>query len=899
MFEMMFGGAARWKEITVFTLLIAFFSGLYGFIPGFQVPSLAIWYGTWGTAHSLANQAFPFVFHNDDTLIPFGMSQLGGFVVHWLIAGMMKYAFMPEDIAGNVTGIVFLYVTMYAFVRLMTMLGIRRWIGYLCASLFLASPFIYMHMDYGSMGFGFMLVPLSVLADMMVVRRMADEPPTTVRSLLALLLPILFIRLVLAGVDWYASVICAVGGGIVLLSYAVKFLMDRKAIALTATMVACWLGTWALGVAPWYLAMPHGGISEPFTMDLFRAQGVDLISLVVAKGIYLWAELLGPQLPWNGFEYFGDGTNVAYNYLGVSLLIAVVGTVIILILGRGMKRSIVPLLVAGAVCFILSLGPSLKIDSHRTATKEQLSEPTYEDYHMPASSAVTSLPTAPLYEIFPLSLMRAVYRWLLFTRFVLLIALGWMIQWLLEHKHLKFAFALALLAMCEMMPNYSERFKTLVSYHDQYHQTMTDVVGPLRDHLKQGERVFFLSDGMENDYLAPWLAPNLGIKLFNGGGDKSNWLALPHMPEVIRRLRRPDVRTPEAMKELILLALRSQVVDKIVVPYFSLRWDSYTWPPDSIRETKTREAFAFVDDLQPDGIAISREKYFSVLESKLTIAKYQHNVPEQLDVLSNYFSNLPDSALFLVDGAKAPLTTLFSGRSSSFVDYRESEIVNAAFKRKVPVLFVLTGYQKQFDHENYIAFEKKLEKLLVFKTTDYSVYQLSELSYWRLTLAQQQMTEADCLRLKDYLATEQNVSEIEGWASVVDFTKGAFPDQLCRGWFDLEQGGGGSYRWMGPSSTLFLVTPKKKPSTLVISVYPVVDKLPGKTQTLSVRFNGIELSKHVLRKQFSAELRIPLAGKTLTNQPLVAITLSVDKSFPITQSDLRELGLIVTRVGLE
>src|SRR6267378_2171439 len=112
-------GLSSQKEMGIFALLIVFFAGLYGFIPGIQVPNLGLWYTTWGTAQSIAHQSFPHWFRSKDLLIPYGSPQLGGFLVDWCIAFFIKAFSMREDIAGDVTGSIFLAVALYAFVQLM------------------------------------------------------------------------------------------------------------------------------------------------------------------------------------------------------------------------------------------------------------------------------------------------------------------------------------------------------------------------------------------------------------------------------------------------------------------------------------------------------------------------------------------------------------------------------------------------------------------------------------------------------------------------------------------------------------------------------------------------------------------------------------------------------------
>lgn len=895
---------ASWKQLSLriftleglgFVLLVGFFSGLYGFIPGLQVPSLGIWYGTWGTAHSLANRSFPFMFHLNDVLIPYGSPQLGGFVVSWFIAGLIKYLSLPDDIAGNFTGIFFLGLTLFSFVRLMLLLKVRKWIGYLCASLFLMTPFIYMHMDYGAMGFGFMLVPLSLLADFIIIQRFMDEQSDSKKKYFRFLLLILAIRLLMTGVDWYSSVIAAVGGGVIITSYFFKSLLDGKLLKRALRIPAAWLVTWVIGVLPWYFAMPHGQISEPFSMDFFRAQGVDLISLVIPKGGYLWSDICNLPQKWNGFEFFGDGTNVAYNYLGLSLTIALISSIILIVLQTTMRRNIISLMIACCVCFVLSLGPSLKIDSKRVSNKKDISEITYEDYQMPAEKAVVTLPTAPLYQIFPISLMRAVYRWLLFPRIILIIVLGLLIEWLIVHQKLKFALLLSLLAIVEIFPNYFIRFQTRMQANKWYHLTQQTLLEPLHEQLQPGERVLFLS-GPENDFLASWFAPNLHVKLFNGGGDKTNWLAYNHLPEVIQRLKRYDARTNDEVNDLMLLALRSNVVDKIVVPYFSLRWDSYSWPPDENNVMENQRKFSFINDLQNDSVNVKTYKYFSILSTNVKYATMQKHVAEQVDSVTGFIETLPQNAIFLVDGAKAPLTELFSVREQKIYDFRQSEFVDAALKQNSPIYFIVTGYQKYFDTTNYRRLENMLRPYVRFGTQDYSISAVSELLYYRLH-ALEKTDEVDCEKLWWLLNNKADSVDIAGWLDHIDFTAARFGRQLCKGWYSYEQASSGGFRWMSSSSTLYLRIPTKPASLLSVSLYPLIDHVPGHVQHLTVFLNGFTLFHGTLSKQEPTTFNMPIPPSIHLEGTMAMVTLEVDKPLPPLPDDKRELGVIVSKVG--
>ena len=216
----------RWKEFVGVTFLTVFLSGFYGFIPFVQVPSLGIWYPLWGMAKALSEQSFPDWFTAHSILIPYGSPMLGGFLITWSVALLARISFLQIETAADVLGIAVVVLTLSVFVRIAAYMQIRRWIGYACGALFLILPFLQRHMDYGAMGIGFMLVPLSILGDLIILRFAdAQGDKNFPRSLLVLFVKVFAVRLLIAGVDWYATVISMVGGGIVVLVYLLPSLI--------------------------------------------------------------------------------------------------------------------------------------------------------------------------------------------------------------------------------------------------------------------------------------------------------------------------------------------------------------------------------------------------------------------------------------------------------------------------------------------------------------------------------------------------------------------------------------------------------------------------------------------------------------------------------------------------
>ena len=121
--------------------------------------------------------------------------------------------------------------------------------------------------------------------------------------------------------------------------------------------------------------------------------------------------------------------------------------------------------------------------------------------------------------------------------------------------------------------------------------------------------------------------------------------------------------------------------------------------------------------------------------------------------------------------------------------------------------------------------------------------------------------------------------------------------QLLKGWHTIEDG---TWRWTERRFALALKTPAAgKPATLEMSFalpQAVVAKL--RSVTLTAKVNGAALpgqtydqpGEHLYRREAPAAA---LAGE------VVRVDFELDRALPPTDADRRELGLVVTSVGLK
>jgi hypothetical protein len=322
---------------------------------------------------------------------------------------------------------------------------------------------------------------------------------------------------------------------------------------------------------------------EPNPLEIFRAMGLDLVTLVAPTPQIWLADALG--YAGDHSDLWGDGTNAAYNYIGiVALALAIAGLV-----SRRTDARVMGLAVAGVIALVLSFGPSLKVNDVKPFSGDR---PDFNSYLMPASAADVSLPWGPLFTAAPgIDAMRATYRWYSVTRLVVIVLAGLAIARLVRTAGFRrryAAIALSAAAAADVAPNIPVSIaadRAASKQHDAFAETAGR---DFRAVTRPGERVFILNyDGTHNDFLSNYLAATADVRAYNAGGDKNVAMAQGGWPAEIAALADPDVGV-----DAVYNALASRRVDVVIAPYFHLRWNAYSWPASRAEAAKAREVFA-------------------------------------------------------------------------------------------------------------------------------------------------------------------------------------------------------------------------------------------------------------------------------------------------------------------
>lgn len=460
---------------------------------------------------------------------------------------------------------------------LLRMLGTGRVVALVGAVAYLVSPTVVGLGGFGGTFSGVALLPAYALLDLWLIRAF-ERGDRRVTALVAV--GYAAAKTLALFMDGYSFVFW------VLISAALwawpvlrPGVAPRRRIAEAGTV----LGAHAIAVLAYWLYVP--AVADPSPIAVFRSMGLDLSTLVLpSKNVWLF-DVIGAASDHS--DLWGDGTNSAYNYIGVAGLI-LAGVALVTYRRR---PQVVALAVAGVVAFGLSLGPSLKIDDVRGPAQAQ---PTNESYFMPPGRAAVDFPWKRIYRVPGVANMRATYRWSAVTRLALVLLAALAIDRLIRRPRWRLAAgALAVLALVEIAPN----VPLLMSDHRDFYDSrsaMRDSVAPdLEAATRSGESVFFLSpDGVYNDYLANYLVPSAGVTSFNAGGDKNVLLTRDAWPRPIAAIAQPKITGDEVVR-----ALESGDVDVVIAPLFHLRWAAYSWPPSESSRQAARRRFApLVDD---------------------------------------------------------------------------------------------------------------------------------------------------------------------------------------------------------------------------------------------------------------------------------------------------------------
>ncbi|CAG9175548.1 hypothetical protein LMG23992_02986 [Cupriavidus laharis] len=602
------------RELIFAALVIAFVLFMHGAVPFLMVPTLgqAVW--SMGFAQSMAGGA-PFDFYAHDFGVPRSAAIAFGLAGAWPASLLIRLGLQPADAYSGMVAL-WLGLAMFSAYRIGRRFGATRSSALLGGLTWMTMPIIWAHAGYSLLSVGIALLSYYFLA---AIRLFLIEDGATTRIAPTAITLYFTATIVSVFMDGYTFMMFATGSSILLL-YS---FITRPAIRLPLTMIAIPIHVISFSLA-YFLFSTYVGRSsfEAHSLDSFRGWGLDISFLVApTKGVLWLPDLMNLSLKrTNGF-YFGDESVWMTTFASPALVIGVLAWHHI----RHQIKISTGVLIVAIFGFYMALGPSLKVNSMKPESL-QLSYPREQSAQMPAEFAVIPTGNAWISENLPgFNVMRASYRWSALGIFALWLLIIICISRTERRNRAIFLLALSSITLINL-PDLQKRIRAGIDYRSMFQQIDHELVDELRKYVTSGEMTAFVPWG--NDFIANYLAPRVGFKTFNIGGDKNLATAQRNWPSEMNAL---GGELDAAKAQMAAKMLVDGTVDVVILPYFHMLWSSHLWP--CVAETSAQlsveqqESFRSLprflcpidrrNELRPFVIALRDFSYLEITETSL------------------------------------------------------------------------------------------------------------------------------------------------------------------------------------------------------------------------------------------------------------------------------------------
>jgi hypothetical protein len=579
----------KYKGILAFLAALGFSLFLQGAIPFVSLPTMAQAVWSMGFSQSFANDSL-LTIHSNYFGYPTPSAMSLGLPLAYP-AGLFIRAGLHAADAYTLMAAIWLSLAFCGAFLFARLLGLKTLFSVLAAVLWMSMPVIWAHAAYSAVSLGIALIPLYLF----LACKLFVYPAASLRTRVVLFLAYAGTCIIALFMDGYSFMMFAVGASVIGVYALVRFKELRRYIGKTALLVH----VVGFGIAVvLYVTYIGGSLYEEAPTDFFRGWGLDLSFLAIpTRGLQWFWDTLHLSIPRSDEQFFGD-ESVWITTFSLPLIIA--GLVCWWRMKSRSKLSTVFLILA-AIGLYMALGPSIKINS----TKPGLMGPG-----MPVDLELVPTGNALLSMYLPgFNIMRAAYRWSALMVFSLWALLVFQMSVLRSRRNELIMAAIVLFLVVSNLPHLQDTWETAVHNRNSFFDIDKDLVAPLDHDLKKGEIVAFLP--YRNDFLINYIAPKLGIRTYNVGGDKNQSAAHRNWPETMRQSRMGKV--DRGFAEIVLTLLAQREADAVVLPYIDTLTSifAYGWPP----QAKYRDdQVPVIADLQASGLVTVQEReYYTVV----------------------------------------------------------------------------------------------------------------------------------------------------------------------------------------------------------------------------------------------------------------------------------------------
>lgn len=552
-----------------------------GAVPLLATPTLGQAASMMGYAQAFANQHW-YSIHAHAFGYPVATALATGLPLAWGAGWATRLGASSAD-AYSLAVAFWLSVGYIGAYRFASMCGARSYLPSLSAAAWMSLPMIWAHQGYSSLALGLAMLPLYVSSSLTVL------DTTAVRLHHRFRMAAWFICLCLVAIfmDGYTFMMFGVATGILFIFRMVANDGGRARLLKFAAPVFA-IGFFAALLT--YTRYMGRSAFDPAPMDFFRGWALDLAFLGAPPSgeFWLWDWLGWAQLRSEAL-YFGDASVWTTTF---ALPLAVAG-IYCMFSTRKRDARMWALMAVAFFGLYMALGPTVKLNSVKPEG--------IVDQMMPAHLGLMPTGNALLSEHLPgFRSMRASYRWE---------ALFLMGMWGLIALRAGRAspartwtwgvFYVVLIGSSTAHP--LAQWNDYRSFHRDFATIDREVAAPLAARVPVGSRVFFMP--YNNDVMANYLSPKLGVVSYNVGGDKQIEIARSQWPAHLRQfeMNRFDTTDIPRIRSILL----DGEVDVVIIPYFNSLWAAHLWP--CVAEAKgysdyTRDIYRRVDFLCPDQI---------------------------------------------------------------------------------------------------------------------------------------------------------------------------------------------------------------------------------------------------------------------------------------------------------
>jgi hypothetical protein len=347
-------------------------------------------------------------------------------------------------------------------------------------------------------------------------------------------------------------------------------------------------------------------------LDFFRGWGLDLAFVAIpTRGIHWLWDLLGLSAARGQLDYFGD---LSVSLTTFSLPLVVAGLLAWWLCRSGMRLANVVLLIA-LFGWYMSLGPTLKVNAARPP---DMRTPAHSS--MPAQFGIAPTGSGLISRHVPgFRNMRAAYRWSALGMFGFWFLVMLMVA-RMQSRHPAWAAAVLAALIVAHLPHLLVNWKAHRSFRDTFMRIDTELVAELVGVLRPGDKVAFMP--WRNDFLVNYIAPRIGIRAYNTGGDKNVRAARAKWPHVMRETHAGHF--DENLADRVALMLASRKMDAVVLPYIDTLAAAQSWPAPPVHKDELAATVAALRNT--NGVSVEEGPHFAVVRMESASAPFEYPI---------------------------------------------------------------------------------------------------------------------------------------------------------------------------------------------------------------------------------------------------------------------------------